>query len=158
VTRRFGNRRTYRGVSWADHALTWARTAHLPAFNAVVGLASRGGALCQGHVAGTALESPPWWHVAAPDPFPEEIGGVRTPEASWRDGPIGVWLSHVAAPDPLGAWGAPNLYELRREVRRPRSQLSGPDRTSCLPEDKGEGLENPMSTRVDSLSDDFLAG
>jgi hypothetical protein len=43
VTRRLGNRRAYRGISWADHALTWARTAHLPAFNAVVGLASRGG-------------------------------------------------------------------------------------------------------------------
>jgi hypothetical protein len=98
--------------------------------------------------------------------------GVRAPEASWRDRPIGVWLQHVAAPVPLGgsgpmeaipkylalmgSWGAPDLYELRGEVRRPRSQLPGPDCASRLPEDKG--LENTVSTRVDSLSDDFLAG
>jgi hypothetical protein len=58
----------------------------------------------------------------------------------------------------MGTWGAPDPYELRGEVRRPRSQLRGPDRTSRLPEDKGVGLENSVSTRVDSLSDDFLAG
>jgi hypothetical protein len=58
----------------------------------------------------------------------------------------------------IGTWGAPDLYELKGEVRRPRSQLPGPDHTSRLPEDKGVGLENPLSTRVDSLSNDFLAG
>jgi hypothetical protein len=58
----------------------------------------------------------------------------------------------------MGTWGSPDLYELRGEVQRPRSQLPGPDRTPRLPEDKGVGLENPLSTRVDCLSDDFLAG
>jgi hypothetical protein len=58
----------------------------------------------------------------------------------------------------MGTWGASDLYKLRGEVRRPRSQLPGPDRTFCLLEDKGVGLENSVSTRVDSLSDDFLAG
>jgi hypothetical protein len=58
----------------------------------------------------------------------------------------------------MGIWGVPDLYELRGKVRRPRSQLPGPDRTPHLPEDKGVGLENPLSTRVDSLSDDFLPG
>jgi hypothetical protein len=48
VTRRLGNKRAHRGVSWADHALTWARTAHLPAFNAVVGLTSRRGPSAKG--------------------------------------------------------------------------------------------------------------
>jgi hypothetical protein len=74
----------------------------------------------------------------------------------------------MAAPDPLGVrpkyltlmgtWGAPDLYELRGKVRRPRSQLPCPDRTPRLPEDKSVGLENPVSIRVDSLSDDFLTG
>jgi hypothetical protein len=93
-------------------------------------------------------------------PLPGGNKGVRAPKASWRDRPIGVWLPHVAAPDPLGLWtpSPSTLYELRGEVRRPWSQLPGPDRTSRLPEDKNVGLENPVSTRVDSLSDDFLAG
>jgi hypothetical protein len=107
-------------------------------------------------------------------PLPGGNKGVQAPEASWRDRPVGVWHPHVASPDPLvgsgpveaipkylalmGSWGVPDLYELRGEVRRPRSQLPGPDRMFRLPEDKGVGLENPVSTRVDSLSDDFLAG
>jgi hypothetical protein len=40
-------------------------------------------------------------------PLPRGNRGVRAPEASWRDRPIGVWLPHVAAPDPLegpGLW------------------------------------------------------
>jgi hypothetical protein len=102
-------------------------------------------------------------------PLPGGNRGARAPEASWRDRPIGVWLPHVAAPDGsveaipkylalMGTWGASDLYEIRGEVWRPRSQLPGPDRMPRLPKDKGVGLENPLSTRVDSLSDDFLAG
>jgi hypothetical protein len=58
----------------------------------------------------------------------------------------------------MGTWGAPDLCELRGEVRRPWSLLSGPDRRSLLPKGKDVGLESPLSTRVDSLSDDFLTG
>jgi hypothetical protein len=53
-------------------------------------------------------------------------------------GPVEAIPKYLAL---MGTWGAPDLYELRREVRRPRYQLPGPDRTSRLPEDKGVGLE-----------------
>jgi hypothetical protein len=106
-------------------------------------------------------------------PLPGGNRGVRTPEASWRDRPIGVWLPHVAAPDPLGGpglwWPSPSTLSswarggagpirARGEVRRPRSQLSGPGRTSLFPEDKGEVTDNLVSIRVDRLSDDSLTG
>jgi hypothetical protein len=69
---------------WAGHTLSWARAAHLPAFNAVVGLASRGGpsatSTWQGRPCGRLLGSLRW-HVAAPDPLSGE-GEVRAPEAS----------------------------------------------------------------------------
>jgi hypothetical protein len=48
VTRRLGNRRAYRGVSWADHALARAHAAHLPVFNAVVRLVPREGPSAMG--------------------------------------------------------------------------------------------------------------
>jgi hypothetical protein len=79
-------------------------------------------------------------------------GGTRPPGGS---GPVEAIPKCLAL---MGTWGAPDLYELRGKVRRPRSQLPGPNRTPRLPEDKGVGLENPVSTRVDSLSGDFLAG
>jgi hypothetical protein len=124
-------------------------------------------------VAGPALELPPWQHVAVPDPIPEERG-VRAPEANWRDRPIGAWLPHAVAPDPLGVRaggghprvpcphghvGVLDLYELGGGgVRRPRSQLSGPGRTSRLPGDKGEVTDNLVSIMADSLPGDSLTG
>jgi hypothetical protein len=106
VTRRLGNRRAYRGVSWADHALTWARTAHPTAFNAVVGPVSRRVPSAMG-----TWQGRPWsrhlgstWRHRTP---PVGKRGVRTPEASWRDRPIGVWLPHVAHRNPLGC---PSLW------------------------------------------------
>jgi hypothetical protein len=109
--------------------------------------------------------------VAALDPFPEELGGPGSQGLLERQAHRGLVTTRGGAGPPggsgpaeaipkclalMGVWGAPDLYELRGKVRRPWSQLLGPDRTPRFPEDKGVGLENPLSTRVDSLSDDFL--
>jgi hypothetical protein len=64
--------------------LTWARTAHLPAFNAVVGLTPHGRSSATGtwqgwpssHLPGSLRR-----HVVAPDPFLGERE-VQAPEAS----------------------------------------------------------------------------
>jgi hypothetical protein len=58
MTRRLGNWRAYRDVGHTSppcqkiaHALSWARSPQPPAFNAVVGLASRRRLEPSGHVA-----------------------------------------------------------------------------------------------------------
>jgi hypothetical protein len=71
-------------VSVGRPSLSLARAAHLPVFNAVVGLASHGGPSATGtwqgwprsHLLGSLRQ-----HVVAPDPFPGEKE-VRAPEAS----------------------------------------------------------------------------
>jgi hypothetical protein len=63
--------------------LTWARTAHLPAFNAVVGLAPHGRPSAIGTWQGwpsSRLLGSLRQHVAAPDLFPG-VRGVRAPKA-----------------------------------------------------------------------------
>jgi hypothetical protein len=112
---------------WAGHTLSWARVAYLPTFNAVVGLASRGGPSAtgtwQGRPCGRLLGSLRW-HVAASDPLPGGRGvpgprgqtGWAGPEGSgtWRHRtPWGVQAcgGHSRASCPHGHVEAPDLYE-----------------------------------------------
>jgi hypothetical protein len=109
-------------------------------------------ASCHRHVAGPTPR-PPWGrHVAVPDPFPGE-GGSGPPRPLGAVRPVMVWPSHVAAPDLhgesgsagatrgppafLGTW-RPRTSKSTGEVRRPWSQLSGPDRTPRHPKDEGK--------------------
>jgi hypothetical protein len=62
---------------WAGHALFWARAAHLPAFNAVVGLASHG----RPSATGTWQGWPSWSLLGDTVPLPRGRE-VRDPEAS----------------------------------------------------------------------------
>jgi hypothetical protein len=87
--------------------------------------------------------------------------------------PVEVWPPHVAAPDLLGESGPveatpehPALvgtwrrrtYKSTREVRRPRSQLSGPGRTPRYLENEGEVTDNLTPVWMDTLSEDSLTG
>jgi hypothetical protein len=129
MTRRLGNMRAYRGVSLPapcvsgrPYFLTWARPAHLPAFNAVVGLETREGPPATGTWQGQPRShrgGGTWRHRT-----PSRGEGVRAPEAGrsgqacgglasthggpgppWESGSAGATreppclLGHVEAPD-----------------------------------------------------------
>jgi hypothetical protein len=104
---------------WAGHALSWARAAHLPVFNAVVGLASHGGPSAmgtwQGWPCSRLLGSS--WRYRTPSQGGRE---VRAPEASpggqahrglaptrggagppWGSGPVEAIPEHPAL---VGMW------------------------------------------------------
>jgi hypothetical protein len=147
VTRHLGNKRAYCGVSWVDHALTWARTAHLPAFNAVVGLVPREGPSATGTWQGRPCSClhGGMWRRRTPS---RGKGGSGPPRPVGVVRPVEVWPPHVVAPDLPGESGPvevtpehPTLvgtwrrqtYKSTREVRRPRSQLSGLGRMPCRP-------------------------
>jgi hypothetical protein len=150
--------------------MTWAHATHLPAFNAVAGLAPHGRPSATGAWQGwprCRLLGSAWWH-RTPSRGNRRSGPPRPVPV---DRPIGVWLPHVAAPDPWGvrACGgqtrapcpcghveAPDLYEHGGKVWRLCPQLSGPDRTPCHPEDKGEATDNLMPILLDTLLDDLL--
>jgi hypothetical protein len=51
----------------------------------------------------------------------------------------------------MGTWGRRTYVSSGGEVRRPRSQLSGPGRTSRLPKDKGEVTDNLAPIGLDTL-------
>jgi hypothetical protein len=57
----------------------------------------------------------------------------------------------------LGTWGR-QTYMSSGERSEDHDPSCGPDRTPRLTENKGEALENPVPTRVDSLSDNYMAG
>jgi hypothetical protein len=104
ATRRLGNRRAYRDVSLPApcvsgrlYFLTWAHPAHLPAFNAVVGLESR-----EGPSAVATWQDQPRTH---------RRGGTWRHRTRSRGGSgavrtVEVWPPHVAAPDLPGESGS----------------------------------------------------
>jgi hypothetical protein len=80
-------------------------------------------------------------HVVAPD-LPRESGSVEaTPEHAAL---VGMWRRRT--------------YESTGEVRRPRSQLTGPGRTPRRPENEGEVTDNLTPVWMDTLSEDSLTG
>jgi hypothetical protein len=107
---------------WQAILLTWAHPAHLPAFNAVVGLESREGPSATG--TWQAPHLPRRQHVAAPNPFSGERG-ARGPKAGRsgqacrglapsRGGPGPPWGvrvrgGHPRAPLPSWARGGSDL-------------------------------------------------
>jgi hypothetical protein len=101
---------------WTGHALSWARAAHLPVFNAVAWLVSHGGPSAIGTWQGwphNRLLSGSRRHVAAPDPF---LGGKGSPGPRGQSGWTGLWgsSSHVwRRRTPQGGWSGP--VEVRPE-------------------------------------------
>jgi hypothetical protein len=92
---------------WAGHALSWARATHLPVFNAVAGLASHAGP-CHGHVAGLALQPPPWQLEATrggTGPLPGGKGGLGPRGQSEWTGPEGSGSHTWQRRTPLGGSG-----------------------------------------------------
>jgi hypothetical protein len=111
TTRRLGNRRAYRGVSLPapcvsgrPYFLTWARPAHLPAFNAVVGLETREGppamGMCRAIPAPTAGAA-----RGGTGPLPGGRG-VRAPEAGRSDQACGGLASTRGGSDLPGESGS----------------------------------------------------
>jgi hypothetical protein len=100
---------------WVGHALSWARAAHLPVFNTVVRLASHGRSSATGTWRGwpsCRLLGGTWRHRTP------SLGEGRSgpPRPVRVDRPTGVWLPHVAVPDPpegSGLWRPfPNTLSL----------------------------------------------
>jgi hypothetical protein len=115
---------------WQAILLTWVHPAHLPAFNAVVGLESR-----EGHSAtGTWQSQPRSCHGGGTGPLPRGRG-VRAPRGrSERSGPRrsgphtrrpwtslgspGPWGPPESTPALMGTW-RPRTYKSTGAVRRP---------------------------------------
>jgi hypothetical protein len=125
--RHLGNRRAYRGVSLPapcvsgrPYFLTWARSAHQSAFNAVVGQKTREGPSTTGTWQGqpcTHRRGGTWRHRTpglGPRDWPGRSGPWRSSLHTWRPrtslGSPGPWGPSESLPAFMGTW-RPRSYK-----------------------------------------------